>query len=161
VQHRQVLILVKDTGGSNNGSETNETEQNLQSQTLVKNESNMSGTGGRIILPLPVPSHGTGASPLAPTASRSSTSSGTFDAVGALPNTNAIGAGASVQATQRLSPESSSVTRLPSITADGLLIEGGRRDHSPTSLHRPLDGGIPNSPTSHMSQGGQLTCPQP
>lgn len=109
---------------------------------------------------------GAGASPLAPTASRSSTSSGTFDAVAPLASANA-GTNPNVQPSQRLSPDSNAITRLPSITADGLLIEAGLRDRSPTSLQRPHDslggygqervGTLPTSPTSHTSQGGAFS----
>ncbi|KIW69676.1 hypothetical protein PV04_05538 [Phialophora macrospora] len=163
----EVRVLIEDardndTGGSNNGSETNETEQNHQPPTLLKHESGMSGSSARIILPLPVPSLGAGASPLVPTASRSSTSSGTFESVPPLPSANASG-GATVQPTQRLSPDSNPVTRLPSITPDGQLIEAGARDRSPTTLHRPPDSvasygqdrmaAPPTSPISLVSQG--------
>jgi hypothetical protein len=164
------LTPAQDTGGSNNGSETNETEQSLHPPTLLKNESSMSGSSARIILPLPVPSLGAGASPLAPTASRSSTSSGTFDAVPPLPNANTSG-GANVQPTQRLSPDSNPVTRLPSITPDGQLIEAGGIDRSPTTLHRPPDSAAsygqdrmvapPTSPISLVPQGGAFPGPHP
>ncbi|KIY02552.1 uncharacterized protein Z520_01017 [Fonsecaea multimorphosa CBS 102226] len=151
-----------DTGASNNGSETAETEQNLLPPALLKVESTMSGSGGRIILPLPVPS------PHVPAASRSSTSSGTFDSVVPPPTIASTGPGSTVQTSSRLSPESNnSGTRLPSITAEGLLIETGLRDRSPTSLH-PVGsygqdrlGAPPTSPTSHTSLGGALTTPHP
>ncbi|OCT47409.1 hypothetical protein CLCR_03591 [Cladophialophora carrionii] len=168
----EVRVLIEDardndTGASNNGSETNETEQNLQPPTLLKNESSMSGSNARIILPLPVPSLGAGTSPLPPTASRSSTSSGTFESVPTLPTANTTGS-ANVQPTQRLSPDSNPVARLPSITPDGQLIETGVRDRSPTSLHRRPDsaasygmGASPTSPTSLASQGGAFPGPQP
>jgi hypothetical protein len=165
-----MLTLAQDTGGSNNGSETTETEQILPPPALLQSESNMSGSGARIILPLPVPSMGTGASPLVPTASRSSTSSGTFDSVAALGGANASTA-ANIQPSQRLSPDSMTITRLPSITADGLLIEARARDRSPPTLARPLDlagsygqdrlGALPTSPTSNASQGGGFSRPHP
>ncbi|EXJ67098.1 uncharacterized protein A1O5_09745 [Cladophialophora psammophila CBS 110553] len=154
-----------DTGASNNGSETAETEQNLHPPTLLKGDSSMTGSGSRIILPLPVPS------PHVPAASRSSTSSGTFDPVPP-PTITSTGTGSNVQTSSRLSPDSNnSGTRLPSITAEGLLIETGVRDRSPTSLHRPVDtvtgygqdrlGAPPTSPTSHTSLGGALNGPGP
>ena len=125
----------------------------------------MSGHNSRILLPLPVPS------PLAPTASRSSTSSGTYESIPppsvgpppAIANSTPTG--------QRLSPDSSSGTRLPSITPDGLLIEAGARERSPPKPQRILDsttnygqdrlGALPTSPTSHTSHGGWLDEPHP
>lgn len=165
---KMVFILTEDqdTGDSNNGSETTETEQNPPMPTLLKHDSTMSGSNSRIILPLPIPSLNPGTTPLAPTASRSSTSSAaTFDSVPTLTNVS-TGAGPTVQSAQRLSPDSTSATRLPSITADGLLIEAGLRARSPTALHRQLDaagsygqdrvGALPTSPTSNNSHGGAV-----
>ncbi|OAL38774.1 hypothetical protein AYO20_01980 [Fonsecaea nubica] len=155
-----------DTAVSNNGSETAETDQNFLPPALLKSESSLAASGGRIILPLPVPS------PHAPAPSRSSTSSGTFDPVAPPPTIASTGPGSTVQTASRLSPESNiSGTRLPSITAEGLLIETGLRDRSPTSLHRPVDtvgsygqdrlGAPPTSPGSHTSLGGALSGPHP
>ncbi|KIW28595.1 uncharacterized protein PV07_08247 [Cladophialophora immunda] len=155
-----------DTGASNNGSESADTEQNLLPPALLKTESSMTGSGGRIILPFPIPS------PHVPAPSRSSTSSGTFDSVPPPPTIANTAPGSTVQTSSRLSPDSNnSGTRLPSITAEGLLIETGLRDRSPTSLHRPVDpvgsygqdrlGAPPTSPTSHTSVGGALTGPRP
>ncbi|OAP58916.1 hypothetical protein AYL99_06213 [Fonsecaea erecta] len=155
-----------DTAASNNGSETAETEQLLLPPALLKTEPSMPGSGGRIILPLPVPS------PHVPAPSRSSTSSGTFDPVPPPPAMASTGPGSTVQTSSRLSPDSNtSVTRLPSITAAGLLIETGLRDRSPSTLHRPVDtvasygqdrlGAPPISPTSHTSLGGALSKPHP
>ena len=112
------------------------------------------GPGGRIILPLPVPS------PHVPSVSRSSTSSGTYDPVSA----PSVGP-PPVQSSQRLSPDSLSATRLPSITPRGILIQEERRDHSPPVRHGSMDSPAsyaqerlsiiaPTSPTSHTSHGG-------
>ncbi|OQV11169.1 hypothetical protein CLAIMM_15047 isoform 2 [Cladophialophora immunda] len=154
-----------DTGTSNNGSESADTEQNLLPPALLKTESSMTGSGGRIILPFPIPS------PHVPAPSRSSTSSGTFDSVPPPPTIANTAPGSTVQTSSRLSPDSNnSGTRLPSITAEGLLIETGLRDRSPTSLHRPVDpvgsygqdrlGAPPTSPTSHTSVGETMRSPQ-
>ena len=167
-----MLTREQESGTSNNGSETTETEQTLQAPTLLREESSLSlsGSSSRMILPLPVPSIGAGGSGLAPTPSRSSTSSGTFDAVPTLTNAS-TSAGANVQSSQRLSPDTSSGTRLPSITAEGLLIEAGLRARSPTTLNHQLDstrnyerdrlGALPTSPTSLISLGGAFPGPHP
>jgi len=136
---------------TSNGSETNETEYSLGPPRL---ESSMSGgPGGRIILPLPVPS------PHVPGVSRSSTSSSTFEPVGPPPTLST----ASSQTSQRLSPDTVQLTRLPSITAGGILIEEERTDHSPPKAPGAIDVGVmpglerlaplPTSP-SQSSHGG-------
>lgn len=134
----------------------------------MKNESTLSNTGSRILLPLPVPS------PLPPPApSRSSTSSGTFDSgppPPVVPGVTAPNATPGIPVTQtRLSPDSTPLTRLPSITPDGLLIEAGGQDQSPPKLQRLNDslsgyglerlGALPTSPSSQTSLGGWF--PQP
>jgi hypothetical protein len=134
-----------------NSSETNETDYSLGPPRL---ESSMSGgSGGRIILPLPVPS------PHVPSVSRSSTSSGTYDPITA----PSVGP-PPIPTSQRLSPDSLSSTRLPSITPRGILIQEERRDPSPPTRHGSMDspasfapdrlGMVPTSPTSHTPHGG-------
>ncbi|KAK5260240.1 hypothetical protein LTR20_008903 [Exophiala xenobiotica] len=137
---------------TSNGSETNETEYQLGPPRL---ESSMSGgPGGRIILPLPVPS------PHVPGVSRSSTSSSTFEP-GYVPPTLST---ASSQTSQRLSPDSTvQLARLPSITAGGILIEEERTDLSAPKAPGAIDVGVmpglerlaplPTSP-SQSSHGG-------
>ncbi|KIW43658.1 hypothetical protein, variant [Exophiala oligosperma] len=99
---------------TSNGSETNDNDYGLGPPRL---DGTLSGApGSRIILPLPVPS------PHVPGASRSSTSSSTFEPAGP-PATLST---ASSQTSQRLSPDSNQLTRLPSITAGGILIEEER-----------------------------------
>lgn len=116
---------------TSNGSETNETEYQLGPPRL---ESSMSGgPGGRIILPLPVPS------PHVPGVSRSSTSSSTFEP-GYVPPTLST---ASSQTSQRLSPDSTvQLARLPSITAGGILIEEERTDLSVPKAPGAIDVGV-------------------
>ncbi|KAI1608600.1 hypothetical protein EDD36DRAFT_87599 [Exophiala viscosa] len=146
---------------NSNGSETNDTEYTLAPPRL---ESSMSsgGPGSRIILPLPVPS------PHVPSVSRSSTSSGTYEHVGPPPTlTNALStlSTASSLGSQRMSPDNSTqITRLPSITAGGILIDEESNDHSLPKAQALLDAGViyaqdrlgplPASPTGRASFGG-------
>lgn len=125
--------------------------------------------GNRIILPLPVPS------PHVPPVSRSSTSSGTYEPLPGptvRPLPAAIGGasvGASIQPSQRLSPDSNAPTRLPSITAGGILIESEPKDRSPPLGQAPMDvvgsygqdrmGLLPTSPTNPMALGGWSNAP--
>lgn len=153
-----------------NGSETTDPDHGYAPPHLIKPESNLTGTGSRMLLPLPVPS------PLASTVSRSSTSSGTYDSVppaaGPQPPTTVASAPPVIQASQqRLSPDATPVTRLPSITPDGLLIETRARERSSPKLQHLLDstknygqdrlGALPTSPNSHTFHGGWLSEPYP
>ncbi|KAJ4511562.1 hypothetical protein HRR83_004400 [Exophiala dermatitidis] len=143
----EVRALIEDAGetdGSNasNTSETPEIDFGVPPQRL---DSGLVGPGGRIILPLPVPS------PHVPVVSRSSTSSGTFEVVPgttvgpppSVPPPPSLPSGtpassSNVSTSQRLSPDSIALTRLPSITSEGILLETGRApDLSPPPTGPP------------------------
>ncbi|KIW11226.1 hypothetical protein PV08_10526 [Exophiala spinifera] len=140
---------------TSNGSETNDNDYNPGPPRL---DGSISGApGGRIILPLPVPS------PHVPGVSRSSTSSSTFEPAGP-PATLST---ASSQTSQRLSPDSNQLTRLPSITAGGILIEEERAaDFSPpkapgvdTSAMPGLERLVPLPTSPSHSPHGDVTRP--
>lgn len=153
------MMLIFFNQDNSNGSESAETEYSLGPPRLESSISAAGGPGSRIILPLPVPS------PHVPSVSRSSTSSGTYEHVGPPPALTTTLSTASSQASQRLSPDNSNqLTRLPSITAGGILIEEDGRDPSPPKVQALLDAGgiylqdrlgpLPASPTSRSSFGG-------
>ncbi|KAK4942480.1 hypothetical protein LTR10_017776 [Elasticomyces elasticus] len=144
-----------------NGSETNESEYAFAPPRL---ESSLSsgGPASRIILPLPVPS------PHVPSVSRSSTSSGTYEHVGPPPALNhalSTLSTASSQQSQRMSPDNAiQLTRLPSITAGGILIGEESKDPVLPQAQALLDAGViyaqermgplPASPTGRSSFAG-------
>ncbi|KAG9780051.1 hypothetical protein KCU88_g3848, partial [Aureobasidium melanogenum] len=141
---RALIEDARETDGSNasNTSETPEIDFGVPPQRL---DSGLVGPGGRIILPLPVPS------PHVPVVSRSSTSSGTFEVVPgttvgpppSVPPPPSLPSGtpassSNVSTSQRLSPDSIALTRLPSITSEGILLETGRApDLSPPPTGPP------------------------
>ncbi|KIX06888.1 uncharacterized protein Z518_04864 [Rhinocladiella mackenziei CBS 650.93] len=151
--------------GASNGSEGTDTDHPFAPPSLLKHDA---GPGGRIILPLPVPSplppSASGAYDSAPPPSVGGGPPAAAAAAAAPMGSASAGAGISVQTSRRLSPDSASANRLPSITMDGTLIEAGMRDHSPPMGQRSHDstgsygqdrlGGRPTSPTSHTSHGG-------
>ncbi|RVX74981.1 hypothetical protein B0A52_01258 [Exophiala mesophila] len=159
----EVRVLIEDARdldtATSNGSETTEPEPNYHPPSLpgIKSESN-SSSGSRPLLPFPIPST------LAPTVSRSSNSSGTYDSV----TPSSVPPLTPTPAPQgTISPDTSSLTRLPSITPDGVLIEEG----SPPRSQLPNDPKIttatgqdrlvalPTSPNNTRSSGDALRNP--
>lgn len=140
----------QDGSNASNASEAADNDYGVPPPRL---ESGLVGPGGRIILPLPVPS------PHVPAVSRSSTSSGTYEPMSvpvsvpvpavippSIPGGSA-GSLSSIPTPQRLSPDSNTLTRLPSITSDGILLETGRIDQSP-----------PPPPLALVQGGSELTA---
>jgi len=147
---------------STTSSETTETDASHSSHPSIKHESTISSTSGRLPLQLPVPNalvtQGPRPPPPPPLA-------GSFDTV-----PHPVGSGSPLPNNlQRQTSDEPTVTRLPSITPDGVLIEPGTRERSPSKFQHLIDSAhylqdrmafSPSSPTNRSSFGGWLSGPQ-